>query len=124
MPTVFVVKLTGYYGAAILPQQTLHLRENLPVQCFHYFQEPQVFTSAFYTLYKEPVRNATTPNFSMTERTETHYHRHLFLLADLEKTAQIALPTPIKLIFYFLYMIPEYIGSNYRHATLFYLFYF
>ena len=57
----------------------------------------------------------------MTERAHAQNHRHLFLRTYLQKAAQIALAIPTEDALFLLHMIPEHIGGNHRHPTLFHL---
>ena len=57
----------------------------------------------------------------MTERAKTQDDGQLLLLAYLEETAQVTLSVPAEDTFLLLYMVPEDVGGNDSHPTLFHL---
>ena len=122
--TIFIIKLCRYNRTAILPLQSLHLRENLAIQQGGIFQKDGILLSHPAALGKHPVGDTAIAHLTMAERSQTENHRNLFLLANLEESTKIALSTPVEDTFHFLHMVPEHIGSNHGNATLLHLPYF
>ena len=127
---VFVVELTSHDRTAILPLQSLNLREDLAIERFHFLEEQRVLgthsqclaISCF--LREHPVGNTTIAHLPVAEWSHAQYHGHSFFLAYLYESAQVALTTPVEHAFHLFDMIPEYVGSNNSHTAFLHLPYF
>ena len=114
---IFVVELSCNDGAAIFPLQSLHLRENLPIELLYISQEGLVLGTQLAALRKNPVRNTAIAHLTMTERPDAQHDGHLFLTAHLEEAAQIALSVPAEDGLLLLDMVPKHVGGNHRDAA-------
>ena len=99
----------------------MHLGKDLTVELLCIAQEHGVAVTHLASLLKHPVGNAAIAHLTMTERTHAQDDRHLFLLAYLQEAPQVALAVPAEDALFLLHMIPEHVGGNDCHPTLFHL---
>ena len=119
--SVFIVKLSRDDRTAILPLQTLHLRKNLAIEFLHITQEHRIPVSHATALGEHPIRNPAIAHLPMTERPQSQHHRHILVPAYFQEATQVSLTVPTEDTLFLLHVVPEHIGGNHRHPTLFHL---
>ena len=119
--TVLVVELGSHHGTAIFPLQALYLGEDLAVEFLGKTEEDTVLFAQLAALLEHPVGDTAVAHLAVTERTQAKHHRHLFLFAYLQESAQVTLTVPTEDTLLLFDMVPEDIGGNDGHPTLLHL---